>query len=224
MGRYISSFGLNIEEINNAFAGKDFKKISAVKKARTFFDYDDMAGVSSPISVTEAAEDLMLGITHNAPNEVYNCAVLLMCDALRIALPKRLQIQMGDQTNLINKCLINDFKMPQTIKIEEILFNVNCRNVFKKPLFIPKAFASVSETGVEDINLPLIAIWPHARVRGVQEMFVRIQISEKDIRTLEKSKDTETRVTGLMYRHIRDLLLDIDRCAYRKLGMIHFSY
>ena len=224
MGRYISSFGLNIEEVNTAFSGKDFKKISAIKKARTFFNYDDMTGVPSPISVMEAVECLMLGIKQDAPSEVYNCAVLLICDALRIALPKRLQIQMGDQTNLLNNCLVNNFKMPTTTKIEEILFNVDCRNLLKRPLVIPKTFAAVSQTGVDDINLPLIALWPHARVRDAQEMFVRIQISEKDIKTLEKSKDTETRVTGLMYRHIRDMLVNIDHCAYRKLGMIHFSY
>jgi hypothetical protein len=224
MGRYISSFGLNIEEINNTFAGRDFKKINAVKKARVFFNYDDMAGVPSPISVMEAAENLMLGIAYDAPREVSSCAVLLICDALRIPLPKRLQIQMGDQTDLINKCLVNDFEMPAAIKIEEILFNVDCRSVFKKPLFIPKTFAAVSEMGVEDINLPLIAIWTHSRVMDAQEMFIRVQISEKEITTLQKSKDINTRVTGLMYRNISDMLVNINHCAYRKLGMIYFSY
>jgi hypothetical protein len=224
MGRYISSFGLNIEEVNNTFSGKDFKKINTIKKARTFFNYDDMTGVPSTVSVLEAMEDLMLGIKHDAPNEVYSCAILLICDALRITLPKRPQIQMGNQTNLINKCLVADFKMPKTTKIEEILFNVNCRNLFKRPFFIPKTFASLSETGAEDINLPLIAIWTNARASDVQEMFVRIQISDHDIKALEKSKDTNARITGLIYRNIRDLIVNINYCAYKKLGMIHISY
>jgi hypothetical protein len=224
MGRYISSYALNIDEVNNVFGSKNFKKFGAVKKARTFFNYDDMTGVASPISVMDAVEDFFLGIKHSAPDEVYSCAVLLLCDALRTALPKSLQIQMGDQTGLINKCLVNDFKMPKTLKIEEILFNVDFRHLFKKPLFIPATFARLTEMGSRDIDLPLIGLWTHSRVRDAQEMFARIQISENEIKTLEKSKDINTRVLGLTYRNIRDLLADIDFCAGKDLGMIHFSY
>jgi hypothetical protein len=224
MGRFITSFGINVDAINAVFGSKNQKKFASVKKTRTYFHYDEMVGEPSPITVIQAVEDFFFSKLHEAPEAVYSCALLYLCDALRIPVPEKLHIQSGDQIDLINKSLIEDFNMPKTTKIEELIFSTDCYHTFKKSLVMPETFARINSPGYDNMNSPMLALWSPARTRDAQQIFARVHVFEKEIKKLERSKTTEGKLKGVIHRNIRDFLTDVDFCVLRGLGMIHFSY
>jgi hypothetical protein len=224
MGRFITSFGINVDAINAVFGSKNQKNFVAVKKTRTYFHYDEMVGESSPITVIQAVEDFFFSRTHDAPEAVYSCALLYLCDALRISVPEKLHIQSGDHIDLINKSLIEDFHMPKNTKIEALIFNTDCYYTFKKSLVMPETFARINSSGYGSMNSPMLALWSPSRTRDAQQIFARVHVLEKEIKKLERSKTTEEKLKGVIHRSIRDLVADIDFCVLHGLGMIHFSY
>jgi hypothetical protein len=225
MGKFITSSGLDIDKINAAFGSRDKKILAAVKKARTFFDYDDMADAATEFSVFDAVDDFVFVKAHDAPDVVYCCGLLLLCDAFKIALPYAQRIQIGEHVDLINKYLAEDFAVPETAKFERLVFSSDCRNTFKKALVIPPSFARFSEDDYTDcLNSPMIALWSCARVQDARQIFGRVSITKKDIKTILKGKSLDDKLKGAAYRTIMEFTANIDYCAARNLGMIHASY
>jgi hypothetical protein len=225
MGRYISPFGLNIDGINALFGCKNKAKLTAIKKARTFFDYEELTGTRASISVFDAVQDFLFAKKHDAPEAVYYTALLLMCDALKVPLPQPQRIQLGEQSDIINRYLVSDFGAPETQKIEQLMFDVDATHIFKKPLVLPATFARFSDTDhVACLNLPMIGIWTHAQVEAMGRMFASAAITDAEIKTLGKSKSQESKLKSIAYRDIQEFASNIVFCAFRGLGMIFFSY
>ena len=181
MGYNIFSFGINTDKIKNTFGSGDSELQRKVEENEVFKNYSDFKPENFETTPDKALIDIIGGrVFDKKSNYAYGYALIGICATLGKELPYTQEINLGYETDIINKVLADDFKI-KNFDIEESLFVDN-----SSPFPIPK---------IDD--WPVISLLTKHQLQNLKVRLATINISDDQIQELEG--DPEERDFG--YAH-----------------------
>ncbi|OQP44634.1 hypothetical protein A4H97_09715 [Niastella yeongjuensis] len=201
MGYYIFSYGINTVEIQKVFGSKDQAILNQVQSDKTFKHYESEINGSS-ISLSSALVEIIEGRPVSIKNDdVFGYAFLCICASLGKELPFHQDIKLGNDTNLINKILSDDFGI-KDFDTERTLF----RNSHTFPI------SKTLDPGTGVIK--------QEELTAIKDKLSSVQISDEKIQELARIPDD--REFG--YENLQGLILNINYCVAHNLDLISFCH
>jgi hypothetical protein len=210
MGLYITTWGIKPAEFKAAFNSKDENLLAALKKiAAQEFNFDDNPSLAA---VEEALRDYVYGVPFKKTLEAMTVAVYaveVIAMALKHKLPCELDIKFGYETDLINKCLKEDFHVE----------DINSEFLAGSNLTALKLTDIWEKFDVDLYECPIPGILTIQNLTFIKGKLNHIKIGDDDIKIMTKSDDAELSSKGYEYQNIKCLIENVNYCLSNKLRM-----
>jgi hypothetical protein len=200
MGYFIFSYGINTDQIKQSLGSKDKNLFNEVLQSEAFENYSSQEDTVGNTKI--ALEHLIFSKDYNqiAPH-TYWYALIAICDTLGEKFEGTHEINLGYETDFIDKYLNSDFNIK--LNIEETLL-----------------------TGEQPFGLPAPEDWPmcgklnRKALLELFEKFKDINITDEQLEELlEEDEEKE-----MAYDSIRQIKENISYCLEHDLELISFCH
>ena len=209
MGYYIYSYGIEVDKIKAVFNSNDEKTLKLIKSTQAYKNHKGFLPKGKKTTPEKALEDIVKNRPYDVKsNFAYGYALICICEALGKKLPYTQEIKIWVETDIIDKCLSEDFGIKDVETNGSLLFIDE-----PIPFDLPQRD-----------DWPVISVLNKENLIELNKKLKIIKIDDKIIQKLLDGDSDEDEEKGCAYMHIKGIMENIKYCIKNSLEMINFCY
>lgn len=205
MEYYIFSYAIDVGEVKQVFGSKDATLFENIQNEEVFRHYSAQS-TDNYVSLENALHQIIYDETYRKRSEsTYWYAFIAICSYFSKQLPFDQDIQLGEETDLIDDFIQKDFDIDITL--------------------VALLLDDFPETNLPTITyLPMVGFISDAKIESIATTMNEIDINEIDIKNLLSTNNDRDERKALIYEYIKGIQSNINFCYTHNLSLISFCH